>query len=45
MDKRYELAINMLKMIRDSDSDAREFARKTLEEIKRIDEDMSEMQE
>ena len=44
MDKRLELALNTLKMIRDMDSDVSELAGKTLDEIRRIDEEMSEMQ-
>ena len=44
MDKRFELALNTLKMIRDMDSDASELASKTIDEIRRIDEELSEMQ-
>lgn len=43
MDKKLELAINTLKMIRDMDSDVSELAGKTLDEIRRVDEEMSEM--
>ncbi len=43
MDKKLELAINTLKMIIDMDSDVSELAGKTLDEIRRIDEEMSEM--
>ena len=44
MDKRLELALTTLKMIRDMDSDVSELAGKTLDEIRRINEEMSEMQ-
>jgi hypothetical protein len=43
VDKKLELAINTLKMIRDMNSDVSELAGKTLDEIRRIDEEMSEM--
>ena len=43
--KRLEIALKTLKMIRDSDSDASEFAGKTIEEIIKIDEDLSEVKE
>ena len=43
MDKRLELALTTLKMIRDMDSDVSELAGKTIDEIRRINEEMSEM--
>ena len=46
MKEKYEIAIKVLKMIRDSDSDASELAGKALDEIRRLgDEGMSEVQD
>ena len=44
MDKRLELALKTLKMIRDMDSDVYELAGKNINEIRRIDEELSERQ-
>ena len=44
MDKRLELALTTIKMIRDMDSDVSELPVKTIDEIRIIDEELSEMQ-